>query len=966
MADFRDFWVILEITLKPRSVELLYRDGFGHRTHFSVATQSKPFSPPPQLIGLISDLTTQLPESRTPPHNTGSVPLPIFLQIPDFGLMFRNQDWEKWLADTLGPEIDLNRVQIVRLAETEKLPTRRFRFGLPFRILTVGEPSMFGLDSISTSSWFAESPLMGEFGVSIDSTEETAEALRKMPRDILIAAGPSPALYDLISSLREELRPRLFINCSSLLRRPPRGVSVLHIPGLSPSRLIVHEIIYGLIHDMPLHQTVKSAERRMGEHMQLFTNPIANHGLRISDALLGIRREAMKLQASFVQPRLSHAMNISKVSNVLAHHSTNLAHIQRAIDTTYNSSVDFSHESRGLKPLVNAESEIRAAGAAAKMISSDLAALSMDKNVRDQLATQQRRAVDIGLERLDTDVFLSHVESSCKLQAGARYQLRVHIGNPLPGNLMEGLVPAIDLLLPDPDKTDGHELEIAIQRKEFALLSDPVQPAYLPRFGGSEPVYFTILAPREIGPANLRICIYYRNQLLQSFLLKAEIELSQQFMNYPSAHVVLEYSRTERFTNLDNLRPRAVSIAANSGLSDTHELFIKGARVGTVPLGDKAFTDAMDDIRAILLEWTVNPNDNSIARVYPTVQAGDAASAEEAEVVRKLADKGHELYKAFFRSTRATTELMKSLGNLRKTSSETIQVVRLSERFVFPWTLLYDFEKPESGTGDACLGHFRDANGIAQPCAHGARDRVYCINGFWGIRHRVEEFIAGGQAGDVVKTISPLPGHELVRMAIDCSVPGAQKLSDDLQAELGAAAVPGPIQSQALIQLLWQKPPQRPAVLLVLGHLETGAPHFQDEPSGQRIVLVPEKSWLTEESISNQFIASAEAWDQPRSLVLLMACGSATTNVDKLNDFVLALNAAGAGAIVGSECVVFSDFACEFAQYLTPRLSKRDGAGQATSLGQAMMDFRVQKMKSGNPLAFVFRSIGDADLTLQN
>ena len=765
MADFRNLWVILEITLSPRSVKLFYRDGFNRSTGFSVATHSKTFSAPPQLIGLIGDLTARLSESRTPPHNTGPVPLPIFLQIPDFAPW---HVWERWFAATLGPEVNLNRIQLVRLTGTMR--TRRSRFRLPFRILTVGEPSEFGLDSISTSAWFAESPLMGEFGLSIDSTVEPAEALRKMPRDILIVGGPNPALYDLISSLREELRPRLFINCSSFLQRHPKGVSVLHItPAFYPSREIVPEILYGLIHDMPLHEAVKSAERRVSGGMQLFTNPIANHDLRISDALLGIRREAMKLQASIVQPRLPRAMDIPKVSDVIAHHSANLARIQQAVDTVYNNSVDFSRKTRGLRPLIDAESHIRAAGAAAQIISFDLAALSIDKDVRDQLPAQQCRTVDIGLERLDTDVFLSPVEFSHTLQAGARYQLRVHIGNPLPGSLVEGPVPSIDPLLPDPEKVDGHELEIAVQRKEFVLLSDSVQPTFLPRFGGSEPVYFTILAPRESGPASLRICIYYRNQLLQSFLLNAEITISEESRNHHTTRAVLEYSRTDRFTNLDSLQPRAVSIAANSGLSDTHELFIKGARVGTVPLSDKAFTDAMDDIRAILLAATVDPNNNSVARAYPPAQEGDAAPANVAEVVRKLADKGHELYKAFFRSARTTSELMQSLGNLRQTSAETIQVVRIHERFVFPWTLLYDFEKPESGTGDVCLGHIRDTNGIAQPCAHGPRDKVYCIHGFWGIRHRVEEFIAGGQAGDAVKTISSLPDHEAVRMAIDCS-----------------------------------------------------------------------------------------------------------------------------------------------------------------------------------------------------
>jgi hypothetical protein len=718
---------------------------------------------------------------------------------------------------------------------------------------------------------------------------------------------------------------------------------------------------------MPLHEAVKSVERKVNEDVRLFTNPTANHDLRISDALREVRRDVLKLQALFTQPlQLPASMNIPRLSELISHHSLGLVSIQKAADTVYYSSADFSRETRGLKPLVNAESEIRDATTAAEIVGTDLAALIDDKEVRDQLEAHQLRTVDVGLDRLDTDPFLSSVEPNRTLQAGGHYQLRIHIGNPLPGSLMQGPVPYIDPLLPDPKQANGHPLEIAVQRKEFELLSQSVKQTFLPRFGAAEPVYFTIRAPRESGTATLRICVYYRNYLLQSFLLQAEITHSEEFRNEPATRAQLEYSRTERFTNLDDLQARAISIGANlNQAGDTHELFIKGAKVGTVPLGDKAFTDAMDDIRAVLLKATVDSTDATLPRIYPPAVKGHPAPSEMAEVTRRLADKGHELYNAFFRAARFDAALMKSLGSLRDTKAETIQVVRFYERVVFPWVLLYDFEPPETGSGNVCLGQVLDVTGVAQSCGHGPRDKEYCIRGFWGIRHRVEELIRGGPTDNAVKVISRLPGREFIRIVTDFSVPGAPELQNDLQAALDTDASVGPVDSQALIKLLWKKPPERPAMLLILGHLETGAPQFPNEPKGERIVLVPQKNWLTGESISNEFNAALEAWDQPRPLVLLMACGSATTNVDKVNDFVIALNAAGAGAIVGTECVVFSDFASAFARYLTLRLWNRNVAGQATSLGQAMTEFRVQTLESGNPLAFVFRSIGDADLTLQ-
>ena len=58
-------------------------------------------------------------------------------------------------------------------------------------------------------------------------------------------------------------------------------------------------------------------------------------------------------------------------------------------------------------------------------------------------------------------------------------------------------------------------------------------------------------------------------------------------------------------------------------------------------------------------------------------------------------------------------------------------------------------------------------------------------------------------------------------------------------------------------------------------------------------------------------------WNQQQPIVMLMACESAATTTATVNNFVLTLNAMGSSAIVGTECSVNSNFAAEFAQYMT-------------------------------------------------
>src|SRR5260221_7624328 len=101
-------------------------------------------------------------------------------------------------------------------------------------------------------------------------------------------------------------------------------------------------------------------------------------------------------------------------------------------------------------------------------------------------------------------------------------------------------------------------------------------------------------------------------------------------------------------------------------------------------------------------------------------------------------------------------------------------------------------------------------------------------------------------------------------------------------------------------------------------------------------------------------------WGQPRPIVLLMACESAATSVKTVNNFVTALNTAGASAIVGTESIIDSRFAAEFARFITVALLK-----DKQSLCEAITAFRRESLQKGLPLAFTFNAIGDVDLKIQ-
>jgi len=592
-----------------------------------------------------------------------------------------------------------------------------------------------------------------------------------------------------------------------------------------------------------------------------------------------------------------------------------------------------------------------------------LAALAGDPALMRALREGQHRFVDIALERVETDPLVSSVEKGYVLAKGARYRLRIHIGNRLADSLLMGETPPLDPLLPDPEGEKGHTLEVAVQGKDFQVLSPPVQELYLPLIGGSEPIYFTIRTPAVRGKATARICVYCKNHLLQSFLLGADVADSEERGSREALGVRLEFSRTARFTNLDDLGARALSINVNhDGATSTHELMVKGDNAaGELSLLPMTFDREMEEFRRILLEATFDPQNSSRARNYPEVPPGAIPSPDVSAIVRKLAKKGNELYRAVFRRAGHNAQLQKALQAIRERSDETLQVVRLDENFLFPWSMVYDYDVPEERAGmppkPVCLGVTTDNAGAVVRCAHHHQSfDGYCANGFWGVRHYIEELLATGQE-DALKTVQPLRGAGAIRIVADQNLPEATLLAKKLQKAIGdTEVVIGPEDDALLIDMLWKKPPERPAVLIVLGHLETQT--IANEPDSPRIVLVPGSKWLTEQKMSQRFQQNL-AWDQPRTLVLILACESAATKAETINDFVTAFNAAGSAAVIGTECIVFSRLVARFAEEVTLALWK------GTALGKANTEFRRRLLAAGNPLAFVFRSIGDADLTIQ-
>jgi hypothetical protein len=608
----------------------------------------------------------------------------------------------------------------------------------------------------------------------------------------------------------------------------------------------------------------------------------------------------------------------------------------------------------------------------------------------EAIEKHQERHVDIAIQEVDSQPPYQAVLPTRPLVPGDRYRIRLKIGHREADSVMIGDVPPIDPLLP-PTTSEGYELEVALFEKDFEAVSTTLHKLFLPRLGNSEPVYFEIRAPKRRGVAEARIGIYYENNLVQSFLLKANVnaEADEALGNIKvrvfvdavegvedpaggawvetetdrQVFTALDFSQSARLSNLDQLTRRELSVGFNEDADPASHTFL--LKTDGPPKGlnvkDEILKNHTNAFRELLKSNVHDANHHPVFSTYPV--SGDESNQTFLSLIQELIERGSELYGFIYNNV--PPEMKAKLGDLQSTADKTIQIIRYDMKNVFPWPIIYDYMLPTKIAGgpapQICLGYVPDAsdpkgNYPRKKCNHGPFDDVYCVTGFWGLRFQLEQlFKLPTQKTDVIGELRPTSAQSCVKLIASTNDAHAKRLSDTLSTSMGTGFLDSPA-SQDLVDMLWDDT-TRPAVLVVMGHLQQMP--ITGEPIEERIVQVPQKQWFLASSILKRLMkAKGEAWKQPNTLVLLMACSSGATEITTLNNFVTNLNAAGAAAVVGTECLVFSSLVGRFAEEVTLDL------WNGKRLGEAVKFFNRRLVSAGNPLAFVFNCLGNADLKL--
>jgi hypothetical protein len=628
----------------------------------------------PAVLGeLISEKIARLRSRPANPDTRLPAPLPIFLWVPPALSAF---SWELVVAEILKGDI-----QVVRLARLRERWRPRLPFRLPLRVHTVDKTAEISLlRRFRTHDWLALEDVQ-RFGLEIGNSEDRhfhRFQAGQGPDILLCDAGEAVDVLRRVGRIREiESRPRLILVTSHYdrerdllapLHRPPSGTSLVWA-STSRAPELVDKLLYAIIHDQPLHEAVKRVSapklKLTSWPPLLISDPAGVEDLRMADALGEFVEESAELESRLlpgnVEAFLQHALPDCppQLKKAMWDLDRLAQPMRKAVSNINFLKVNFGQEANGMVPLAESQGDLSRAREGEDQIVQVLRTISSDAESRATIAKHQERRLDVVLRRLDRSPFpRPWVMPHETLRRGARYRVRVHIGRTLKLSLVTGEVPALDPLLPELPDEGAHLLHVALFGLDFKVSSESLLPLRLPPLGGSDPVSFDIVAPWRTGKATLRIALYYdlppgpklrggmelhyHNHLIQSFLLEAQVDEEERFSD-EGTRVRLEFSQTERFSNLAALTTRVLSLGLNDGPgSATHTLMAKrGAKKEEIHLEEAVLEKQLTGVRKQLDAATWN--DARRGPRFPEAAAGRGREGDFDSAVRGLVRVGKEL-----------------------------------------------------------------------------------------------------------------------------------------------------------------------------------------------------------------------------------------------------------------------------------------------------------------------------------
>ncbi len=490
-------------------------------------------------------------------------------------------------------------------------------------------------------------------------------------------------------------------------------------------------------------------------------------------------------------------------------------------------------------------------------------------------------------------------------------------------------------------------------------------PAWAP--DGKFFLLFKVQTPSNPGQALLRVCIYYKNNLLQSLAVNAQITSEEKEVD--QGHwAEVDYTLTADFAQVEQFPARPLNIFVNRSNDGTHSIGLKGKDPELIRLNESEMRNAVERFRDVMDKVAF---DNQIYRFDQTNRA--KTDDQIHQDLKYMAKVGRLLWSALVTGNKTLSQQLQLL--LRE--PEVIQISAIDLNAVFPWALVYD--KPVDTRAEktkACLlwrekrdqHQNLDATSCERECPHKDRSQdppihnrkdLVCPYGFWGFRHVLEHPLSTKEETDMAMEVERategmpllLLGYQEERL----SKPQDQlRHRQEHQKELGKFMTVMPQSSKEELKKKME------ATSLRLVYFYTHCRHEKHtEPGWEPYLELGETK--KEKLVPTDLLYWSkikETWSRTRPLVFINACHSLDFTPGSLANFLRNFAYLNVSGVIGTEISIAEPLAGEFALSFFSRLIK------SQKVGEVFRQVRGGLLKKNNPLGLIYNPYCSARLRM--
>jgi len=534
----------------------------------------------------------------------------------------------------------------------------------------------------------------------------------------------------------------------------------------------------------------------------------------------------------------------------------------------------------------------------------------------------------------------------------------------------------IEQLFPE-TKGKGITLDVTLFSNDFQIPKNS-QKLRLVQGKPTKKLYFSV-TPLETGIAQLRVCVFYKNHLLQSLRVSTKVSMqSETSTELQRANIEMVFSA--QFLNAEKLPTRNLWIGINQTPDGSHTLNVKGNTSALSRRLTEKIEHALSNARKALIEVSfdeeIDEDTREKKKIYRfksdnTPTAVDPVKRFKNDLI-KLAAAGSMLYDAVFGTGAVPTaeerDLMEPIMDEMKKAlkkEQIIQVARLKTmEDIWPWALMYDLVIDPDRVRDVCLSFFgKDRKPLpygegVKLCKH--RDpktlqhndkTIVCPYGFWGFKHIIEQPTQPGGK----KAFSDLATEVKIKDVPVFKMPLANELitktPDHIKNMRNMQFQSLDSHKKIILALDPEANPAEPQLMYFFCHGK------YDQYMNPYLQIGDNESLLPTELEELNF-----RWKNSKGLVFLNGCHTVDMKPKDLSTLMAPFVKAYASGIIGTEIPVHTHLATEFGEAFFMRLIPKNGSGQR--VGKIIKDLRLELLIRYNPLGLVYTPYCSADLHL--